>query len=367
MNAPRLQPIPTPAVQRLRHFKTTVLPGLIFCSALAILGCLWRDRMAAPTMVGQADGALANVSSHQAGVLAGLRVARFQKVRAGEPLANVLIADPKLVEASLAVIRAELDLLRANLDPIVSQQRNAVDYAKLRLDWMRQRTELARARVNLQFAESEWHRAEELFQTKIASESELERTRSTYQALQKQVEELNRLVLEGEASFNNLQPSNSANGIARVTDEPMQAAIAAQEARLRLTEAQLSPLLLRAPIDGTVTAIHFRSGESVTPGQPILTIAADEPTRIVGYLRQPGGVAPKSGASVMIRTRSGQRLTGTAQILEVGAQLDVLPPALQSMKLAGAELALPVNISLPSALDLRPGELVDISLIPSTQ
>lgn len=367
MSTPGLEPIRIPPGQRLRQFKTTFLPGLIFCGALVFIGCLWRDRLGAPTMVGQADGALANVSSHQAGVVAGLRVGRFQKVRAGEVLASVRIADPRLVEASLAVIRSELDVLRANLDPLVAQQRNAVNYARLRLDWMRQRAELASARVNLQYAESEWHRSEELFKTRIASESEVDRARATYQALQKQVEELTRLVSEGEQSFKNLQPPHSAD-LALVSDEPMQAAIIAQEARLRLAEAQLSPVILRAPIDGTVTAIYFRSGESVTPGQPIVTIAADTPTRIVGYLRQPIGVEPKAGATVLVRTRGGQRLTSPAQILEVGSQLDALPSALQSsVKLAGVELALPVNISLPPALNLRPGELVDISVTPSVE
>lgn len=230
MKTPRLQPIPTPPLQRLQHFKTTFLPGLIFCGALVIIGFLWRDRMAAPTMVGQADGDWANVSSHQAGVLAELRVTRFQKVRAGEPLVKVLNAEPKLAEA------------------------------------------------------------------------------------------------------------------------------------------QLNPVQLCAPMDGTVTAIHFRPGEFVTPGQPIVTIATDEPTRIIGYLRPSGGGEPKSGAQVLVRSRGGQRLTGTAQVIEVGSQLEVLPPALQSsVKLAGAELALPVNISLPAGLDLRPGELVDLSIIPSTQ
>lgn len=57
MKTPRLQPIPTPPLQRLQHFKTTFLPGLVFCGALMITGILWRDRFAAPTMVGPVVGA----------------------------------------------------------------------------------------------------------------------------------------------------------------------------------------------------------------------------------------------------------------------------------------------------------------------
>lgn len=367
MNAPDLKPIPIPPAQRLRQAKTTLLPALVFIGALAVITLLWKERVAAPTMVGQADGLLSNVSSHQAGMLAGLRVGRFQKVRAGEVLASVLVVDPKLVEASLAVIRSEIETMRTDLLPVIPQKRYAVDYAQLRLGWMRQRADLAVAKVNLQLAEVELWRTEELFKDKIVPASTRDFAKATHDALKDQVEELNRLVTEGEATFKSLAASNPADA-SQQTGDPLHAAIAAEEAKLRLMEAQLSPLTLRAPIDGTVTAVYFHSGESVTPGQPIVTIAADAPTRIIGYIRQPMGIEPKPGATVLIRTRGGQRVTGTAQILEVGAQLDALPLALRSsIKLAEVELALPVNISLPTSMHLRPGELVDISVIPSTE
>ncbi len=367
MNAPDLKPIPIPLVQRWHQFKVSVLPGLIFVGALLCIAMLWQQRGGTPVMVGQAESVLSNVSSHQAGVLAGLRVVRFQKVQAGQLLGNVLLADPKLIEASLAVIRSEIEVLRSNLDPIAAQQRNAVNFAQLRLNWMRQRTDLAAARVNLQLAEAEYQRAQELFKNRIASQSELDIAKAAYDVLQKQIEELARLVAEGEQSFAGLQPTNSAT-IGQVSDEPVRAAIAAQEAQLRLTEAQLSPVPLRAPIDGTVTAVFFHTGESVTAGQPIVTISADVPTRIIGYVRQPISFEPTPGATVLVRTRGGQRQVGTAQIVEVGSQLDVLPLAMQSsVRLNETELALPVNISLPTQLHLRPGELVDISVIPNTQ
>jgi multidrug resistance efflux pump len=103
MSASDLKPIPIPPAQRLRHFKTTFLPSLVFGGVLVIISVLWRDRMAAPTMVGQGHGMLAKVNSHQAGELAGLPVTQFQKVRAGEPLTNVLITDAKLAEAKHAL------------------------------------------------------------------------------------------------------------------------------------------------------------------------------------------------------------------------------------------------------------------------
>lgn len=366
MKSDALTPIPIPLRQRWRDARMRALPVIVFGAALAAIAVLWKDHIAAPTMVGQTEAVLANASSPKAGVLAGLAVTRFQKVRAGDPLGHVLVADPKLLEASLAVIRSELDLLRANQQPIVALQRNAVNYAQLRLDWMRQRAELAAAQVNLQLAESEFRRTEELFKSKIASESALDMAKASYEALQRQVEELRRLVGEGEQSFSNLQPGNAAD-ISRISDEPMRAAIAVQEAKLRLTEAELSPLLLRAPLDGVVAAICHRSGEAVIAGQPIVTIASTASARIVGYLRTPFRAEPKPGDRVQVRTRNAQRETGVAQIVGVGAQLEPLPAALQStFRMAGAELALPLDISLPPGLKICPGELVDLTLCSRT-
>jgi multidrug resistance efflux pump len=358
------EPIPIPATQRLRMFRANVLPWMVFIAAIWGVAVLWKDRLGTVNMVGQAETVLANVSSHKAGIVSGLRVGRFQRVKAGETLASVIVADPQLVESSLAVVRSELDLLRAELSgPDVVQQRYAVDYAQLRIDWMRQRAELAAAKANLQFAESELRRTEELFKDKIASQSQLDENRATHGALAKQVDELGRLVTEGERAFASLQQASPA---ADAGSEKVRASIAAQEARLRMAEAELSPIILKSPIDGTVTSVNFRSGESITAGRPVVIIAADSSTRITGYLRQPIGFDPKPGDVVQVRFRNGRREAMKSQILDVGSQLEPLPLSLQSpLKLAGADLALPVNIAIPAGVSLRPGELVDISVMPA--
>jgi len=143
----------------------------------------------------------------------------------------------------------------------------------------------------------------------------------------------------------------------------MHAAIAAEEAKLHLTEAELAPVLLRAPLDGIVTTIHHRSGESVTAGEPVLAIASETPVRIVGYLRAPNLDLAKVGMKVRVRIRNRRREAALAQVTEIGTQLETPPLALALPLTAGADLALPVEISLPSSLKIRPGELVDLSLL----
>jgi multidrug resistance efflux pump len=153
-----------------------------------------------------------------------------------------------------------------------------------------------------------------------------------------------------------------------VSNESLHAAIAVQESKLRLTELELSPVPLKAPIDGIVNGILHRPGEAVGAGQTIVTIATLNPVRIVGYLRPPVVVDPKPGMEVRIRTRTLRRQFGTAKIMEVGSQLENVPvPLLGQVKVPNAELGLPIDISMPPNLPIRAGELVDITLLTKAQ
>jgi multidrug resistance efflux pump len=353
-------PIPIPLAQRWQDARGRLLPVLVFAGALCAIAVLWRDHVAAPTLVGQAEPVLADVSCHKPGVLAELNVVRFHRVQAGDPVGRVMVAEPRIIDSSLAVIRAEIAMLQVNMGPIVTLQHNAMDYNRVRLDWMRQRADLAGARVNLQLAETELHRAEALFKEQITSQQKLDEAKAACEALRQQVEELAKLVAEGDQNFKTLQLTN-ATEITRISEDPLRAAIAVQESKLRLAEAELSPITLRAPIDGTVTLIYHRPGETVIAGQPIVALATLNPVRIVGYLRSPLQNEPKPGTRVEVRTRSGHREVGSARVMAVGTQMEAIPPALQGpLKFANLELGLPLDISLPANLKIRPGELVDI-------
>jgi multidrug resistance efflux pump len=360
MNSPA--PIPIPPQQRWRDVRLRALPLVVFAATFLTISLLWKDFVAAPTMVGQAEPVLVNVSCVKPGVLAEFTITRFQKVKAGDPVGRVVVTDPKILASSLAVIQAEIEMLRVNMSPIAAQQRNAMDYNQLRLDWMKQRAQLATARVNLQLAETEYRRTEELFRDKIVAQRVYEQAEAARERLQKEVEELAKQVSEGEDGFKRLQLTNTTE-ISKVSSDPLLAAIAVQESKLRLTEAELSPVLLRAPMDGIVSMIYCRAGEAVTAGQSIASIATLNPVRIVGYLRTPILTEPQVGMAVQVRTRGPRREVGAATVVEVGGQLEPVPTLLLgSAGLVRTELGLPVDISLPSNLKIRPGELVDITL-----
>lgn len=359
---PSPSPIPIPLHQRWHDVRLRYIPAFIFVVIMLVLALLWKNYSSAPLLVGQAESVAARLGSYKPGLLAELSVNRFQKVKAGDAVGQVLVTDPKILAASLAVIQAEIDQLRVTQQPIATQQRVAMDYSQLRLDWMRQRAQLGIAKANLQFAETDFHRTEELFKDKIVSERVYDQAKAAQERLQNEVEELTRLVEEQSHNLGQLQLTNSVE-ISQVTDDPLRAAIAAEESKLRLTEAELSPITLRAPVDGMVDMIYHRVGEAVTAGEPIVSIAPFNAVRIIGYLRPPILKEPKVGERVEVRTRGPHPQTASAEIIEVGTQFEPLPLELQiPVRLANAELGLPLCVSMPSGLKIRPGELVDLQL-----
>src|SRR5215475_2013100 len=113
MSAPT--PIPIPLSQRWHDARLRVMPADAFFCAIAAIAFLWKSNIAAPTLVGQAEPNESKVSCYRAGMLAQLDVARFQKVKAGDPVGKVLVTDPKILASSLSVIQAEIAALQITM------------------------------------------------------------------------------------------------------------------------------------------------------------------------------------------------------------------------------------------------------------
>lgn len=332
---------------------------------------LWRQYVVPVSMVGRVESIQTEVACAQGGTVTQLRVTRFQKVAAGDPIAEVITTDPKIIAASMAVIRAEVEMMRAGMSPAEAAQRSTINYEEMRMDWMKYRTELATARVNFQFAENEFQRSEKLYKEKVLSASDYEKALALRDAYKKEIEEKSVLVANAEESVKRLEKSTEA---AKSPEIQLHAAIDVSEQKLKLAEAQMNPISVLSPIDGSVIMIHRYNGENVGAGVPIVTIGAIQSDRIVGYIRQPFYATPEKEMLVRVRTRGGNRREGMGKILAVGPQLQPLndefmsPTRLNNL----VELGLPVYVSMPpelksgpgEAVRLHPGEFVDMTLLP---
>jgi len=374
MNA--LPIIPTPRARRWKDFRLQGLPMLVFAIVAVTISYLWNRNLGSSAFVGEVEGIQENVASPKPGQLADLNLDKFQSVSAGEIVARVTTTDPKIIEASLAVIRAEVELLKTGMDPVLNQHRDAVNYQQLRLGWLAQRVDLAGARVRLQFAESELQRVARLFEEKIVPQGIPQGPNQNgvtgydvalrdRDALSTEVDERAKVVADIEQKLQQLKvPGHWENP--QAGSPAISAAIAVQDEKLRLTEAQLNPITLKAPMNGVVTRVYHRSGETVIAGDPIITLSAPQAQRIVGYLRQPLPFEPRVGDTVKIYTRRPHRQVASASIVQVGVQMELVTAP---MRLRGydpaLERGLPILLSLPAGLQVHPGELVDLMVKPS--
>lgn len=351
----RLPPIPTPPAQMWRQVRLQYLPIVVFVVGLVAAIVLWTRWVAPPTLVAEAEAVRTEIRSSQAGLLAGLTVDLLSNVTAGQPIGRVVVSDPRILEASLAVIRAEIEVLRSSTGLTIEQ---------LRLDWLNKRVQLVALQGQLVQAESTLARTTELHRGNLVTDAELERAKNARDAAQAQLKAQQELIGRLDPAVNADANVADPRGIPTVA-ESLRASIRQKDEQLRLIEAQLAPLPLRSPIDGVVSMIYRRSGENVSPGEPILQVSATQSRRIIGFVRQPVTVEPKPGMSVEIRTRTFLRRSGAATIAQVGRQLEPISPSLlAAMRLPVSaiptEFGLRVHITAPADLDLRPGEHVDV-------
>lgn len=356
-----LPPIPIPARERWRTFGTEKLPLLLFGAGVVIAGVLWRHSGVAPTLLAEAESIQAEVKSLRPGVVARLHVAPLQMVAAGETIGFVDTADSETAAASFALIRAELDLLQASREPALQPTRVAIDRRRLELEWMRERVTLASLRGELRQAEADFARMTALHDKRLTSDEAHDTARTLHERLTAQLRAQEELVAR-------LRPTSMGerdeDGSTRLPDDALAAGIRVQEQRLRVAETQFAPVPLVTPIAGTVLIIHRRNGEGVVAGEPIVTLAATQPTRLVGFLRQPLTAKLEAGAPVEIRTRAMPRMAAPATLLEVSGALESIPPTLLALLNRNGipERGMRVQISVPPGLNLRAGEIVDVAI-----
>ncbi len=363
---PSLEPIPIPRHLRWREFRVRVLPGLTTFLLAVTAAVLWQHQITPQGLVGQVVIRQSLVGSPKKGIIAEVLVELHQQVRAGDPIALIEVSDPAFVASYRNLILSETELLKSNFAPIRPQQQMLIDYERLRLDALLLQAQVAVAKVQLAEAENELLRSKELVANKIISASEFERFTALRDARRTQVDELSSLVTESFNAAKEAMPIKEGM-TPNSRSEAMSAAMSYQDKKLSYVDAELGKITLRAPADGVVGQIFRRKGDVVDTDLPVASIDISSGVRVIGYARQPLREIPTVGMQVEVRARSKKRPSAIGHILSVGSQLEPINPALLPMSTGdrkNPELALPFLVDIPKALQVLPGETVDIFLTP---
>lgn len=159
--------------------------------------------------------------------------------------------------------------------------------------------------------------------------------------------------------------SKIANLAARLQDgqRPINAEIAEVSRRIEEIDRQRKSLTQTAQFQGQVGSVLFRTGETVPPFQPLLTIHGSQPSFIKGFIHenvrsdvqisQQVWVSPSQGAG------SGERYRGV--VVSLGSRIVEFPDRLKVSPIAQA-WGREVVVRLDSGHSLLLGERVQISL-----
>ena len=352
---PSPAPIPIPPAQRWRDIRMAFLPPVTFALLLVTIFWMWQSYVHPPNLVGEVEAVRANVISTLAGTVLELKVDNLQPVTNGQPLAVVSTVEPDAQQAELKAIESDLELTKARM--VVDTDRNEQSYEQLRLQLLNDKVQMAVDQTNLNLAEIEFNRAEQLFNSKtLISEQAFELAKSRRDILRVTISAKTALVAEMEKALSTHDPLQASRNASAIS-----AAIQAQQTRL--TQLQ-KPLVLKAPIDGFVSTINKRAGEKITAGLPILVISGNKADRIIGWVRQPVFEKPSPGDLVEVRSR---RLLGHATqavVTAVGKQLEPVSPAALPFNVPAnrIEYGLQFLVQAPPGSDLIPGEMVGITL-----
>lgn len=350
-----LEPIPMPKEQRWREFRMRAVPAIVFIGVAVVTVMMWHNHVRLAAMQGVGEGIRAQVSAAQPARIQQWLVEPHAEVTIGTPIAVILPDDTR---ADFDLLRSMQELARAESQPSLAED-NALSFERIRVELLRTKSELAIARVKLEQAGRDVTRNLPLYREKLVSEDIYELNVSTRDALKAEVEEKGRAVAQMEQRLEQLRPigdPDAARGNASA------GAWAAQlEQAHRNAARNLEPVTLVAPITGKLGPPMRQAGEFVLAGDPLAIIDSQRSDRIVAYLRQPYPVDPQPGMSVEVTTRTQKRQKFASEVLQVGAQIEMLTNSIAFVRPGTfVDAGLPVIIAIPHEVRIRPGEVVDV-------
>lgn len=376
--------IPTPLRQRWRRLCSRCLPVAMFLVAIVATGWLWSQHLSLPNTIGEVSALRVEAVSPSAGRLLAVEprpITLYTRVKKGDVVARL---DPGASKASLDTLRQEMTRLQGELEStqatVIEQQeaRRHNELAQrrqlqetieqLRLDTQDRQTLIQADTVELASLEEQYNAVEALYKQKVGSRLELVNIKSQRDVIQKRLEGNRETLREAQEQKKVCEERLQEYRLTKAAEmqkilAPLQAAVETQQKRLAEVEIQIENLLIRAPFDGVVTAIHKWAGQSAQPGDPVMRIARTDSQYILTYVRQDTRVRPAAGMPVEVSVRSLPRRTALAEVEDVGPQIEPVP--LHQLKDPTIpEWGLPVRVTLPKHLGLLPGELVDVAFRP---
>lgn len=367
--------IPEPAGQRRERLRRGVLPLVVWAVMALIAAAALVNRGRTASHVGLAHSLETQVSPTV--------TARVQAilVSMNEDVANqqvVALLDDAPVRALIDTAQANLRKLRADLAAAgaslaVEAGQTVTDLLRLQMDEQSRRLEalslqatVAGDAIEVERRRLEAQRMAALSKEGLAPQSDFENARLAHEELRTRTERTRELLAQTESEWQSARARREtyerrlpAQGGEHLLLAPLREAISVEEVRLREIELQREALVLRSPVAGQVSQVWCGPGQSVRPGDPILTIVESTIRAIIVYVDDGDAQRFAPRAPVRVATRIAPRTAADSVVVSVGASVQPLPQRLWRDPRVPSYGRAVVVAPVPG-LSLAGGELVDV-------
>jgi membrane fusion protein (multidrug efflux system) len=333
---------------------------------LVAAGMWFFSRNRVSTDDAQVDGRLVPVSCRVYGTVDKVLVEDNQAVKTGDPLVAL---DPRDIQAKLDQAKGSLAQARAQLEGA--------------------KADLARSRVAFQQARSsDLETAKANIDSKKAS---LDKAKADLQRMKPlaEREEISALQFDGfrtqaEVADGDWRGAQQKLGSLQQEADIRKVAVGAAEARLASAQAQvdqarasqegldlqLGYTRILAPVDGVVTRKFVEAGQTIQPGQGLLTLIPLHQTWVTANFKETQLARMKPGQEAEIKVdMNGVVLKGRVDSIagSTGSRMSLLPPENAVGNFVKVVQRIPVKIRIDEAeaakVILRPGMNVEATVI----
>lgn len=377
--------IRTPLRQHWNRFRLGALPILSFLLCIAVTLWLWQRQAMYGSIVGEVEAYQVDVTAG----IDGLLIAPEQnywhlldKVKQNQVLARL---DDTALRADLLAVQAESERLRAEVQSAIARMKLDQDQLtqnhtqnRLRLTWeLEQRrverlqqaavikedmTTLKGIQASLDLLEGLAQRQAGLF-----SPAQLTDLRQQRDVLNTRIQDNRDVLVEIDKQFRDAQKRLEEFPDLDMAESddllaPIREGIKVQEAIMETINVQIENLVIRSPVDGTITAIYRWPGQRIAAGDLICSLFREDAQYVVSYVREQQRIRPYKGMEVSLRLRAPGSPEYRSSVESVGPPAAPVPPR-HLRDQAVLEWATPVKIPIPPELqsqNLEPGQLLQV-------
>ena len=354
-----------------------VTPIVILLLAIALVFTVTRDwnaweggKVEQITDDAYVRGDLTPLSTKVPGIVRTVKVADYQKVRAGDLLVELEDEDYR---AQVAQATAAIEAAKAAIENNRRQrelQDTKVDKALAGIDLANAQIAAAQAGINASQADvtrtrSERVRQETLLTTQSTTKQHVEtavaddeRFAAQFASRQADLEQAKTSLKSNEIA---VEAERRTKAVLESQERQLVADLHAKEAALTVAQVNLGYTQIHSPGDGTVGERQVRAGQLLSPGAQILTFVADTRWVQANY-RETQLTHMKVGDATQIRVDVYPDRTWKGHVVEIapasGSQFALLPPDNATGNFTKVVQRVPVKIAFDDAsraAELRPG------------